>query len=231
MYKKIVIKLTGHLFDFSSGLGDLISLASFIKDDHVSSGRTYYIVVGGGSYARSLIENLRKQGVNEFLLDKIGIETSRIHALFISYLLQPYVHEIIPRSIEEAVLLDLSKTTNLVMGGLYPGFSTNAVSAMLANALDADVLITMSRGGGLYDKNPDEHPDAQLLKEASINQVKKILGEYNERAGHYPLLDKTAIKIIEKYSINTYIIPPTLKALKAIIKGENSGTHIFLNEK
>lgn len=226
MYRKIVIKLTGHLLDPSGDYNELISLINFIKKDHLDNKRIYYLVVGGGQYARTLIENLRKHGVNEYLLDKIGIETSRIHALFISYLLRPHVHEHIPRSIEEAVLLDMSKETNLVMGGLYPGFSTNAVSAMLVKAVNADVLLTMSRGGGLFDKNPEKYPDAKLIKEADISLVNEILGVYNERAGHYPLLDKTSIKVIAENKINTYIIPPTLQALKKILNNKNPGTHI-----
>jgi uridylate kinase len=214
------------MLDPSGDYNELISLINFIKRDHLDNKRIYYLVVGGGQYARTLIENLRKHGVNEYLLDKIGIETSRIHALFISYLLRPYVHEYIPRSIEEAVLLDMSKEANLVMGGLYPGFSTNAVSAMLAKAVNADILLTMSRGGGLFDKNPEKYPDAKLIKEADISLVGKILGVYDERAGHYPLLDKTSIKVIAENEIDTYIIPPTLQALKKILNKENPGTHI-----
>ncbi len=223
-----MVKLTGHLFDWNNDYKNLVELVNFIKNDHIMNNRLYYIVVGGGSYARLLIENLRKQGVNEYLLDEIGIEVSRIHAKFIMNLLRPYVYEKIPVSSHEVMLYNMSKTTNIVLGGFSPGFSTNAVSALVYISVHADVLLTMSISGGLYDKDPSKYADATVIKKASIALVKKILESYEERAGYYPLLDKVSIKLIEKYKINTYIIPPNVKALKEILNNKNPGTQIIL---
>lgn len=226
MYRQIVIKLTGHLFNYPSVSDELFPIINFIKKDHIENKRVYYLVVGGGAYARYLIENLRKQGVNEYLLDKIGIETSRLHAHFIISLLKPHTYNDIPKSIHEAVLIANNKHTNIVMGGLYPGYSTNAVSALLASHLNADILITMTRAGGLYDRDPKVNKDAKLLKEVSIDRAENILGGFVEKAGYYPLLDKVSLKIIKENKINVYIIPSTLEALKQVIEGKNPGSHI-----
>ena len=228
MYKKIVIKLTGHLFDWDSSYNDLLNLINFIRNDYVKNDRIYYIVVGGGKYARLLIENMRKHGVNEYLLDEIGIEVSRIHAKFILNLLRPYVYEKIPVSVQEISLYNAFKKTNMVLGGLSPGFSTNAVSTLVYITVDADVLLTMSVSGGLYNKDPQKYSEAKIIREAPLSIAKKILEGYQEEAGYYPLLDKTSLKLIEENKINTYIIPPTANALEKILKGKNPGTRIII---
>lgn len=224
---KIVIKLTGHLFKSSSIDPSLFKLTEFIKKDFTENNRIYYVVVGGGEYSRLLIENLRKFDVNERLLDQIGIAVTRVHALFIINLLRPYVHECVPKSIEEAAELDKKVSLNLVMGGVKPGFSTNAVSVMLAKAVDADLLITMSRGGGLYTNDPEIDPNAKLLKRVHINEIVKYLKVYTEKAGAYPLLDSTSIELLKKHKINMYITSPSVTNLKSILCGKNPGTQII----
>lgn len=225
--KSIVLKLTGHLFS-EDKLSELENIVAFIKEDHKVKKRIYYVVVGGGSYPRALIEQLRRRGVEECVLDRIGIAFSKLHAKYILNLLKPCVHPVIPSNVEEAILLNLKRKTNMVFGGFSPGFSTNAVSALIAANLNADMLVTMSRAGGLYDKDPFLHKDAILLNQAKIDTVEELLSSYRERAGFYPLLDKTAIKVIKKYRIKTYIIPPTLDALKSLLSGEKVGTEILV---
>jgi len=224
---KIVIKLTGHLFKSSSIDPSMFQLVNFIKTDYANNRRIYYIVVGGGPYSRLLIENLRKQGVNEYFLDEIGIAVTRVHALFIMNLLRPYVHETIPITIEEAAELANEKPINLVMGGVKPGFSTNAVSVMLAKKVNADVLITMSRSGGLYSADPEKDPNAKLLKAVKVSDIEYYLDTRNEKAGSYPLLDKTSINLLKKYKLRMYIAPPQVDSIIKIINGENPGTEII----
>ncbi|MEM0056934.1 MAG: hypothetical protein QXH96_00405 [Candidatus Geothermarchaeota archaeon] len=225
--KNLVLKLTGYLFS-EDRLSELENIIAFIKEDHRIEGRVYYIVVGGGNYPRVFIERLRRKGTKEYVLDKIGIAFSKLYARYVLNLLKPYVHPIVPSNVEEAILLDLRRRTNMVVGGFSPGFSTNAVSALIAANLGADALITMSRAGGLYDKDPSLHKDATLISQANIGTLEKILSSYKERAGFYPLLDKTAIKVIKRYRIKTYIIPPTLNALRGLLSGEKVGTEILV---
>lgn len=224
---KIVIKLTGHLFKCSSIDPSLYELINFIKNDFQNNNRIYYVVVGGGEYSRLLIENLRKQGVNEYLLDQLGIMVTRVHAHFILNLLRPHVHEKVPHTIEEAVKLDRNKQLNLVMGGVRPGFSTNAVSVMLAKAVGAKLLITMSRSGGLYTDDPQVNPNAILIKSIHIDEIENYLGFKKEKAGFYPLLDKVSINLLKKYRINTYITSPSVNNIRQILEGGNPGTHII----
>lgn len=224
---KVVIKLTGHLFKCSSINPILFELTEFIKTDFKENNRIYYVVVGGGRYSRLLIENLRKHGVKEHLLDQIGIEVTRVHAFFIINLLRPYVHECVPKTVEEAVALDEKTSLNLVMGGIKPGFSTNAVSVMLAKAVNADILITMSRSGGLYTGDPESDPEAKLIKTIHINKVTNYLKIHVEKAGVYPLLDNTSITLLKKYKIPTYITYPSVTSLERILSGGNPGTKIL----
>lgn len=51
----------------------------------------------------------------------------------------------------------------------------DTLSAIVAQLFEADLLIILSDIDGLYDKNPNEHPDAQLI--ARVTQVNSALRE------------------------------------------------------
>ena len=229
MYNRIVIKLTGHLFKSSGINNELYHILDFIKKDHIVNNRKYYLIVGGGEYARNLINALRSKGIlNEELLDHIGIEVTRLHAFITSLLLKPYAAEVIPKNLKELRNLDTGDYGIIVMGGLKPGFSTNAVSAYVALIINADILITLSRAGALYTDDPQINPQAKIIREINIDEVEKLLNKYSEKAGYYPLLDRTAIRLIKQFRINTYIAPPTAIAINKILNGHNPGTKIIV---
>ena len=46
------------------------------------------------------------------------------------------------------------------------------LAALVANLIDADMLVILTDKDGLYDANPDTHPDAQLISEAMATDTK-----------------------------------------------------------
>ena len=46
------------------------------------------------------------------------------------------------------------------------------LAALVANLIDADKLVILTDKDGLYDANPDTHPDAQLISEAMATDTK-----------------------------------------------------------
>ena len=40
---------------------------------------------------------------------------------------------------------------------------TTALAALVANLIDADMLVILTDKDGLFDANPDTNPDAQLI--------------------------------------------------------------------
>ena len=116
----------------------------------------------------------------------------------------------------------------VVLGGLQPGQSTNAVAATVADMVGADLLINATNVDGVYDKDPKTHPDARLLKTVTIEELERILAEQTSKPGRYELLDKVALNIIRRSKIKTVFINAfKIDQVKAALsKREDVGTQI-----
>jgi len=223
--KCYVLKITGYLFN-DDMLHELYELAEYIKSLS-EKGKTFIIVVGGGSYLRSVLSFLRKYSyASEYDLDILGIYFSRLNAYILLQLLQPLVVESIPTSVEEALTLYFKFRKNIVMGGVSPGFSTNAVSAYIASRLSSP-LINMTRVGAIYDKDPEKFSDAKKINVIHIDRLIEIIEKYKESAGYYPLFDKSSLNIIKEYNIPTCIIAPSRMSLHNYIEKGECGTIII----
>ena len=228
MVKKTVIKLTGALFDFPSneeGLEEILRIAEVLKE----TGRKLdkiLVVTGGGRRLRELLNALRKKGVkNEGVLDQIGIMYTRLNAYILISILNDNCAGYVPETLDEVLVMSLNNKI-VVTGGLLPGFSTNAVAALIAELINADLLVMMTRAGAVYDKDPEKFPDAKPVQEISIKELRGKLLEFRGKAGHYPLLDHLSLDIIERARILTAMIPPRADALRKILRGEKVGTII-----
>jgi len=196
--RPLVVKLSGKLFDGADS-GYLRRLADVIGRLE-GMGYRVGVVVGGGGLARRAIETLRGLGVPEAILDVAGIEASRFYAGVLAKALYPRSPPRAAESIEAAVDV-FTRGLIPVMGGLQPGQSTNAVAAVLAEALGADTIVNAMKGvPGVYDKRPGE-PGATLLERVSYTVMKEIIERSSVEAGGYELLDPVALRIVERSKI------------------------------
>lgn len=220
---KVVLKLTGKVFS-EEYITTLKTIANTIKFMH-EKGYRVVVVTGGGKLAREYISLGRKLGLNNSRLDVIGIETSRINALILASLLGDSCYAPIPRNIDE-FMRAWSSNRIVVLGGLQPAQSTNAVAAIIAELISADLLINATVVDGVYDKDPSKYADAKLLSEVSIEELEKMLSQ-EFLPGHYELIDPLALNIIRRSRINivfTNAFKP--ENIAKILKGERVGTWI-----
>ncbi|MEM1795857.1 MAG: hypothetical protein QXI00_05620, partial [Sulfolobales archaeon] len=84
--RKVVVKVTGKIFDNENGVDVLASLSSLISSK-ADEGYRFAVVVGGGRKARDYIELGRKLGLSEGQLDAVGIEVSRVNAILLAFTL------------------------------------------------------------------------------------------------------------------------------------------------
>ncbi len=226
MRRGYVIKLTGKLFEKENS--DL--LVNFAETLGKYLGRYKFAVVcGGGSTLRHWLKILRSESrVGEYDLDLLGISFTRLNAEILIKLLHPNAYPRIPVSIE--AVLELINSTNkiVVLGGLSPGFSTNAVAAFIARETGYS-LINITSAGGVYDKDPLVYPDVKKLDKIHIDELIKILRRESEMAGNYPLFDMTSLNIIREYRIPTYVISMDVSDLKSLLDGERAGTEILFS--
>lgn len=205
----VTIKLSGHvLFPSIESSPKFDGYADVVKSIK-NSGHNPFVVVGGGWPARYYIKIARSNGMDESTCDQMGISAANINARIFARSLGDAACHSIPTDFE---MLDYAISTGkiVVMGGLQPGQSTNAVAAMLAERSDSKLFINTTTVDGLYDSDPKTNPSARKLPKVGIKEVASILAKSSSsNAGQHELLDNVAIKIIERSSITTRIIDGT----------------------
>ncbi|OYT62999.1 MAG: uridylate kinase [Thermofilum sp. ex4484_15] len=225
---KLVLKVGGHLISSEIKTIDsayLIGLSNVIRELS-SEVEKLVVVVGGGKVAREYLKVLSRINENKSILDLMGIQVTRINALLLAYCLKGLAPYEIPRNLEELSSL-IAKNTVVVMGGIQPGYSTTAVAALVAENLDADLLLLATDVEGVYDADPKVNPNAKMLSKVTIKELTHVLRGYKSLPGTYKLLDLMTIEILRRSRIPTVIfkgIPPS-NIIKAVREG-GLGTRI-----
>ena len=179
------------------------------------------VVVGGGRTAREYISAARNFSNNDYILDKIGIEATRLNALLLISALEDIAYPEVPRTVDEAVSY-LRSSRIVIMGGTEPGHTTDAVAALLAERLNAKRLIIATNVDGVYDKDPKRHKDAQKLKRLSFKQLLDIIMSIPLEPGVSTVIDHLAALIINRSRIRTIVINgANTKDLRNAIYGED----------
>ena len=111
----------------------------------------------------------------------------------------------------------------------------DSLAALVANLIDADLLIILTDKDGLYDANPDLEPSAQLVSNASAddNKLDILAGKSNSQMGRGGMVTKLqAARIASKSGCSTLIAGGrNEKILLRIIEGEEVGSLLFANQK
>ncbi|NWF94894.1 MAG: UMP kinase [Candidatus Thorarchaeota archaeon] len=189
------------------------------------NGHQLVVVVGGGRPARSFISAARQLGASEVQADWLGIKIARHNA---ELLMSALPDDAYPRAVETLEELEIAVCTGRVvlMGGLTPGQSTNAVAALAAEAIRADWLLNATNVEGVFDRDPSE-PGARKLDQVSIVELQGILSGSGTRAGEYKLFDPVAISIVARSRIPTVILDGrTPKNIVRVLSGEKVGSVI-----
>jgi len=192
----------------------------------LSMGNQLAVVVGGGAPARRRIKEARERGASEAECDYEGILSTRDNARVLITALGGSANGKIPESVYEAVKLYGKKI--LVMGGTEPGHSTDAVAALIAEWVKADLLVNASNVDAVYDKDPRRFNDAKPLNSIRIDDLIELLEDQSVAAGQYPLMDPTSLKLIKRSKLKTIILDGrNLENIKSAVSGRSyNGTAV-----
>lgn len=220
---KVVLKLGGFAFDSGPPGSKIGAYAKVIKS--FSSRNQIVVVTGGGPIARAYIAAARELGASEFVCDEIGIHVSRLNAKLLVAALGDSAFPEVPEHFE-----DLTKCVGsgliVVMGGLQPRQSTNAVAALAAEAMRAD-LVNATDVDGVYTADPHKDPNAMKLDEVTPEDLMRILAGQGVKAGEYALMDPVAIQIIRRSKIPVTIIDGRDPSnIEKALRGKRVGTRI-----
>ncbi|MBE6500079.1 MAG: UMP kinase [Methanobrevibacter thaueri] len=222
---KIVIAIGGSILLKEYNSKKFQEYSTILKN--LSKEHELYVVVGGGKPAREYISVVRDLGAGEAQCDDIGIEVTRINAKLMLSALGDAAYQKVPHNFQEA--LEFSATGKIiVMGGTEPAHSTDAVSAILAEYIQADKLVNLTSVDGMYTKDPNKFDDAELVPEITASDLLDFLSDKDVKAGTYEFFDTTAVQMIKRSDLETIITngfePENL--IKAV-NGENIGTRII----
>jgi len=193
-----------------------------LKDE----GHQIVVVCGGGRLAREFISLARELGADDHLQDRLGILATHTNALLLIAALgsdaHPHVHRRrseIKRNLGDRIL---------VGGGHLPGSSTDYRAVLFAEAMGADLVVNATDVDGVYDKNPEKHPDAMKLDRITFSRLEEIIVESTEQApGEYGLFDLKAVKLARRLKIPMVFVNGTdPEEIMRAVEGGHNGTEI-----
>ncbi|UCC33869.1 MAG: UMP kinase [Candidatus Bathyarchaeota archaeon] len=222
---KVVLRIGGSVIASppdSVLIGKYVDLLKGLKGE----GHEFVVVVGGGSIARDFIELAKEIGLSEQNQDDLAILVSRLFAQLLAMRLGEFGTELVPTSVPQVVQL-LNEKKIIVMGGLRPGMTTDTVAAMVAEKIDADLLIKVTDQEGVYTKDPDKHTDAEKIDRLSLDDIWDSLEEDKHKAGIHQILDPEAVRLLQRSKTKT-IVANGFKPdnISLAIKGRRIGTLI-----
>jgi len=220
---KIVLSLGGSVFmrDFSADR--VRRFAKAIED--ISRDNKVFVVVGGGKVAREYIGVARELGADNTMCDYIGIEVTRLNALLLCSAIKECPKRV-PTDFREAY--ELSKSYNVVvMGGTFPGHTTDATSALLAEFVGADVLLNATSVDGIYSEDPRKNPKAEKFDKIRAEDLLKIVLRLSSTAGASFPLDPLCVKIIQRSGIKAVVFLGEPENIVRVVRGENLGTVVY----
>jgi uridylate kinase len=221
--ERIVVKLSGKVFSGEDG-ADIKKYASMLAE--MSAKVQPVVVAGGGKVARHYISIARGFGLDEASLDIIGIQVSRLNAKLLIAALGAKAHPAVPEDLEQVT--DAAASGKIVVaGGLHPGQSTNATSALIAEKVGAARFVNATDVDGIYDSDPRRNRKAKLFREITTKECRQLLGGESSMAGGYDLMDIVALKVIERSKIPTVVIKSEPAVIKdAVLRNKVAGTRI-----
>jgi len=190
-------------------------------------GHTIIVVCGGGKPARDWIGTARELGADAYTQDRLGIHATHLNALLLIAALGPDAHPHIHRRGSE-IKRNIGEKI-LVGGGHLPGSSTDFRAVLFAEAACADLIINATDVDGVYDKNPEKHPDAVKLERITFSQLERIILDNAEQTpGEYGLFDLKGVRRANKLKMPVIFIDGTdPEEILRAVEGTHRGTEVL----
>lgn len=217
---------------FSVG-GSLISTPAGFDNDFISkfkkviqkevekNDQGFIIVCGGGHKARDDQKAYKEKNpkATNSELDKIGIEATRINALYMAKIFGDIAKQ---RIIKNPVREIITDKPVIFAGGWKPGCSTDKVAVLLAKNVGAERVINLTNTDGIYNRDPNgkNGRSAKLIKRISWNHYRAMIPR-EWTPGLSTPFDPKASKLADKKDMEVIILNGrNLKNLKSYFKGK-----------
>lgn len=188
-------------------------------------GIQVFVVVGGGGEARRYISACRDIALDEASSDEIGIMVTRINAALLIGALKEYAYPRAAESYLQAKEFAVSGKI-VVMGGVTPGQTTDAVGAVLAEETNSSMMLDLTAVDGIYTADPKRDPSAKKFDTMTPAELISLIMKEKMNAGSNMIIDLVAAKVTERSGVPLVVIdgrdPKILE--DALLDGKFSGT-------
>ena len=200
----VVLSLGGSVLVRDDDNADYIrALAEVLTE--VSDNVKLFVVTGGGRIARYYIREGRALGAPESHLDDMGIEVTRLNARLLIAALKEKANRNPPKDYDEAVLA-AEHSGIVVMGGVAPGITTDAVSSMLAERVRAARLVNATSVDGVYTADPAKDSSAERIAELSHAELLDLVVADSHQAGPNIVFDATGASVLARANIPLMVV-------------------------
>jgi uridylate kinase len=159
----------------------LAGFAAELRDVH-AVGCELAIVIGGGNIFRGLAGSARgmDRATSDYMgmlatvinalalqdeLEKLGVPTRVLSAIEMQQVAEPYIRRRATRHLEKGrVVIFAAGTGN-------PFFTTDTAASLRAMEIGAQVIFKATRVDGVYDADPEKHPEATRFDELTYIDV------------------------------------------------------------
>ena len=229
-YKRILLKLSGEALMGNKQFGiDNNRLMQYAKDIKEISDLNVEIgiVIGGGNIFRGVQAEKggmdRTQGdymgmlatmINSMALqsalESIGLFTRLQSAIEMKQIAEPYIKRKAVRHLEKGRIVIFGAGTG------NPFFTTDSAASLRAVEIDCDVILKGTRVDGVYDADPEKHPNANKYDTLSFDEA------YEKKL---KIMDMTAFTLCKENEIPVVVFDMNNSGnLKKVILGDNVGT-------
>lgn len=166
----------------------------------ISTKYRLFVVVGGGGTARQYITLARSFDADDAFSDELGILVTRLNAMLLIGALGEHAYPKVPENHTEA-LCAAGSGKIVVMGGITPGQTTDAVAAVLAERVQASLFINLTAVDGIYSADPRKDPKAERYEKMTAAELLKVVVGQQAVAGVNTVMDIVAVKMVERCGI------------------------------
>ena len=184
-YHRVLLKISGEALAGAGGYGIdrqvLVGFAAELRDVH-AAGCELALVIGGGNIFRGIAGGAlgidRATGdymgmlatvINALALqdalEKLAVPTRVLSAIEMQEVAEPYIRRRATRHLEKGrVVIFAAGTGN-------PFFTTDTAASLRAMEIGAEVIFKATRVDGVYDADPEKHPEATRFDELTYIDV------------------------------------------------------------
>ncbi|HEU5325539.1 MAG TPA: UMP kinase [Candidatus Limnocylindria bacterium] len=230
--RRVLLKLSGEALmgEHEYGIDPAVvrDIASQVADS-AREGIQVAIVVGGGNIFRGLAASARgmDRATGDYMgmlatvmnglaiqdaLEQVGCPTRVMSAIAMNEICEPYIRRRAVRHLEKG------RVVVMVAGTGNPYFTTDTAATLRAVEVHAQVILKATRVDGVYDADPETHPEAQRFSRIGYTQL---------LSSRLQALDATAVSLAMDNEMPIVVFDMTVPGnIARAVRGERIGTLI-----